>query len=275
MSTRFKARLNLALLLVTAAFYAVSTLGLVKGLARLSVSEQHLTFLTPSPFALYIWVIIGAVLLAALVGMLLSVEKAATARLVDAITPPFILSCLFNILWGLAFSFGLLSLAALFMLALAVSLAVLNIRLKNAFSFPHRLAALGFGLYNGWAIFASIATISAALQQLGWGRFGLSEQTWSLIILGAFLLIVLAIESKLNNAALPLGAAWACFGIMMRHSAEGKFQAQYPAVEAAAALCAVGYLVYAGGIFVLNKRCVVPRKAVSQAPGAEQPTGSA
>jgi len=62
---------------------------------------------------------------------------------------------------------------------------------------------------------------------------------------------------------------------MMRHSAEGKFQAQYPAVEAAAALCAVGYLVYAGGIFVLNKRCVVPRKAVSQAPGAEQPTGSA
>lgn len=269
MNTSTKARMNLALLLLAALVYAASALALIDGFSHQAVSNEYLTLLTPSRFALYIWGLIGLLLALSLSLMLARSSRPAMVRLIDAFTPPFVLSVLFHHAWIITFSFRLLGLATAFMLANTICLAILNIRLKTGLSLPRRVSALGFGLYNGWAIFATIATAAAALQQAAWGRFGLSEKTWALIVLGAFLLIVLAIETRVHNAALPLGAAWACFGIMLRHNGIGVFQRQYPAVEAAAALCAVGYLVYAGGIFVLNKRCVIPR--IDQKPAAPLP----
>ena len=135
---------------------------------------------------------------------------------------------------------------------------MLNSRLKAPEGLGQKVNALAFGLYNGWLIVATVVNVSAFLVQIGWNGFGLAPDAWAVIILIVALLLSSLIQTRLRNAALTLPLAWAYYGIWQEHQATGKFLGAYPAVASASLIIAILYVLIAGAVFMLNKRCLLP-----------------
>ncbi|NLD34696.1 MAG: tryptophan-rich sensory protein [Clostridiales bacterium] len=258
MQTKLKAWLNLVIYLVMVAINTLGAFGYINGLSQKQVSDRYDTLITPSPFAFSIWAVLYTLMLITLVYWLVKHRNGQTARVVDEISPLFWLSSVMNIAWVVAFSYELIGLSTLFILALAASLALISQRLKAHGGMAVRLGGLTFGLYGGWILIATFVNVAAFLVKQGWDGFGIAPATWAIIVLAAAVLITLLIQGRLRNAALTLPIAWAYFAIWHRHTAQGTYQGQYPLVGTVAVIGAVAALAVAVLVFVKNQRCVLP-----------------
>lgn len=142
----------------------------------------------------------------------------------------FGLTCIFNALWIVAWHYERLPLSLILMAGLLISLIWINIFIKDL---PDGFIKAGFGVYLGWICIATIANVTALLVSNGWQGFGLSGQTWAMImiIVGA-VVVVLAIW-RFNNPYIGLAAVWAFIGIMIRR------QDDYRSIFLTAAVAAV------------------------------------
>ncbi len=258
MSTKMKALLNLLLFLVTLAVNALGAIGRINGLSQKVVSDRYDTLITPSPSTFSIWGVIYLLLLATLLFWLIRHKTPQTGRAVDALSPLLWLSCILNITWIVAFSYELIGLSTLFILALAVVLALMNLRMKSLGGMATRLGGLAFGLYNGWILLAAFVNVAAYLVKAQWNGFGLSLSAWAIIALATALAGALLIQLRLRNAALTLPIAWAFLGISGKHGAAGAWQGRYPEVASAALVGMAVALAIALAVFLWNKRCVLP-----------------
>ncbi|NLB38299.1 MAG: tryptophan-rich sensory protein [Clostridiales bacterium] len=258
MNTRMKAILNVLFFLATVAVNALGATGGINGLSQKVVSDRYDTLITPAPFAFSIWGVLYVLLLATLLFLLIRHKTESVGRVVDQISPLFWVSSVMNIAWIVAFSYEQIGLSTVLILGLAVSLALINLRLKSASGMAARLGGLTFGLYNGWLLIATFVNVAAWLVKAGWDGFGLAPATWTLIILVLALVGTLVIQFSLRNAALTLPIAWAYYGIFSRHSATGFWQGQYPQVSTTALIGVVAAVAITVGIFLWNQRCVLP-----------------
>ena len=259
MKTKTKAWVNQALFLLTIGINALGAFGIINGMSQKEVSDAYPTLITPSPSTFSIWGVIYLLLLVSLIWMIVKNWEEKTASVIEAVSLPFWVASAANILWIVTFSFEWIGISTLLILALVISLAVLNRRLKAPDGIGQKVNALAFGLYNGWLIAATVVNVSAFLVQVNWNGFGLNQGTWAVIILIVALLLTLLIQLRLSNAALTLPLAWAYYGIWQEHQAAGKFLGQYPAVSAAALIIAILYVFIAVAVFVMNGRCLLPQ----------------
>lgn len=258
MNTKSKAWLNLGLFLATIAINALGAFGLINGMTQKAVSDKYYTLITPSPSTFSIWGVIYTLLLIALVWMAVKHSDEKAARVIDAISPAFWASSAANILWIVTFSMEWIGVSTLLILALVISLALLNTRLSAPEGIGQKVNALAFGLYNGWLIAATLVNVAAFLVQVNWDRFGLSQDAWALIILVVGLLLTIVLELRMRNAALPLPIAWAYYGISQEHRTAERLAGQYPTIITVALVIAALYVVLAVVLFVLNGRCLLP-----------------
>ena len=100
----------------------------------------------------------------------------------------FVLSCVFNAAWILAWHYEKLPLSLLIMIGLLASLIFLNIQIKDL---PHGLVKAAFGIYLGWICIATIANVTAVLVSIDWNGFGISPVIWTIIMIAAGTLIVI------------------------------------------------------------------------------------
>ncbi len=258
MKTKTKAWINLGVFLVTIGVNAMGATGLINGLSQKQVSDRYDTLITPSPATFSIWGVIYALLLVSLVYLIIKNGDPGAAKAIEAISLPFWLSSAANILWIVAFSLEWIGVSTLMIFAFVIILAFLNLKLKGTTGKERSLLAFTFGMYNGWLLIASVVNTAAFLVQIKWAAFGLSPDTWAIIILAASILITAGIQIRLRNAVLTLPIAWAYFGIWQRHGAQGVFAGQYPAVLTASLIgCAVLILI-AAAVFWLNGRSLLP-----------------
>lgn len=260
MSTKSKSWFNLGLYVLTLAINTLGAMGLINGMSQKAVSDAYPTLITPSPSTFAIWGVIYVLLLASLVFMAATHQQERTAKLIENISVPFWVSCAANILWIITFSYQLIGVSTLLIAAYAVSLAVINGRLKTPDGLGQKVNALAFGVYNGWLIIATVVNVSAYLVKLQWNGFGLSADVWALIILIVALVLAGLIQLRLRNAALTLPLAWAYYGIWQQHQAQGAFTGQYPAVATAAMVIGILYVVIAGFVFIQNGLCLLPKR---------------
>lgn len=78
-----------------------------------------------------------------------------------------------------------------------------------------------FSIYLGWITVATIANITDVLDYLKWNRFGISDATWMVIVLGAVVLISGLMNFLRKDIAYALVILWALAGIAARFPAEG------------------------------------------------------
>lgn len=213
MNTKKKVGLNALFFIVTLVVNALGSFGVFNGMSQSDVSDKYFTLITPSGFTFSIWSLIYGLLAISLVMLYLRREKSYYQKALDKITPLFIISSLLNMAWIVLFSFELVELSTVFILAYTIVLALICKQLLSLNDGKHFLLPLTFGLNTGWLMIATVVNVAASLVKIDWNGFGLSDNIWTMITLILAILIVLFVTNQTQNAAIPLPIAWAYYGI--------------------------------------------------------------
>ena len=124
MKAKTKSWVNLGIYLLTLVINTLGAMGYINGMSQKAVSDAYQTLITPSPSTFAIWGVIYALLLASLIYMVVTNKQERTVKLIDKITAPFWVSSIANILWIITFSYELIGISTLLILAYVISLAV-------------------------------------------------------------------------------------------------------------------------------------------------------
>ena len=75
-----------------------------------------------------------------------------------------------------------------------------------------------FSVYLGWITIATIADVSVTLVSLAWDGFGISQETWAILVIVIALLITLLVVATRKDIAYGLVIIWALLGITVKQS---------------------------------------------------------
>ncbi len=207
-------------LLATLVINALATLVPLGGLDTGEVSALYPVLFTPANYVFSIWSVIYLGLIAFTVYQVLPAQQ-DNERL-RQIRGPFILNCVFNSLWIFAWQYLFTNFSIFLMLGILLTLIVIYERLgtgRTAVSpLESWLVRLPFSLYLAWITVATVANTSAALYNLNWSGWGLSDALWTAIAIGAATLITLLMILRRRDAVFGLVAIWAFFGIYVANA---------------------------------------------------------
>lgn len=213
MDTKKKIGLNTIFFILTLVVNTLGGLGIINDMSQSDVSDKYFTLITPAGFTFSIWSVIYGLIAVSLVVLYLRRETSYYQRVLDKITPLFILTSVLNMAWIVLFSYELVELSTLFIFAYTIVLSLICKQLLAINDRKHFLLPLTFGLNTGWLMIATIVNVASSLVKLEWNGFGLSDDLWGMIILLVGILIVVFVTTQTHNAAIPLPIAWAYFGI--------------------------------------------------------------
>jgi len=179
------------------------------------ISDSFPNLFVPAGITFSIWGIIYLLLL----GYCILQFKHSYQPVVSETGWLFGISCLFNALWIVFWHYGRLPLSLVTMAGLLASLILLNMALTKL---PGNFAKVVFGVYLGWICIATIANITALLVHYRWNGFGVSEVTWTIIMIAAGALITVAALYRLSNPYLALSVIWAYTGIIIKRQNDFK-----------------------------------------------------
>src|SRR5699024_4691083 len=238
MNTKTKAWINLVLLLLTLGVNFLGGTGKINDASQQEVSDMYHTLITPAGFTFSIWGVIYGLLLISMIVMVIKHKNFYYKRVIDNITPLLWVTFITNMLWIVTFSYLQIGISTIFIFVYLITLTLIVQKLRHLNDKKYWLMPLTFGLNTGWLFIASVVNIAAYLVQIEWTGFGISEDTWALIIIGVALLLATFVQFQVKNAVFPLPIAWAFFGI----NQELKTTGLYPTLEIAA-LVSLGLLV--------------------------------
>jgi len=173
------------------------------------LSDSFPNLFVPAGITFSIWGIIYLLLLIYSVIQFTSSDR----NTIDNISWLFAITCIFNALWIVAWHYGKLPMSLIIMSGLLISLIYINMAISNL---PMGLIKAAFGVYLGWICIATIANATALLVNYGWSGFGISHETWTIIMISAGAVIAVMALYKLNNPYIGLVVIWAFTGIILK-----------------------------------------------------------
>jgi len=179
------------------------------------LSDAYPNLFVPSGITFSIWGIIYLLLAVYCVMQFFPASKGMALK----ISWLFIISCVFNGLWIVAWHYQKLPLSLLIMLGLLVSLILINLQLRDL---PMGVLKAAFGVYLGWICIAAIANVTTLLVNAAWGGMGISEEAWTIIMIVLGTLIVSITVIRMDNPFIGLSVVWAFTGIILKRSADFK-----------------------------------------------------
>lgn len=221
------------------------------------ISAFYPNAFVPAGFTFSIWGVIYLLLLAYTIGLTYySIQRQQHPKafmFIERINTYFLLTCVFNMAWIVAWHYLQIELSVLIMLLFLSTLIqlflktrtlVLDLSLTQKF-----ILQTPFIVYLGWISVATIANITALLVAYKWTAWSIAPAYWSAaMILIAIVLAVLMLR-KFKVVEFALVVAWALWGI---------YNAQGPAAPILAKLTAggIGILITA----ILFSLIYKPRK---------------
>lgn len=127
----------------------------------------------------------------------------------------FVLSCLLNSSWIVLWHYGFWVTSVVVIISFLLTLIALYLKMRE--SNPGKLDFATFSIYLGWVSVATIANISYVLVEKGWDGFGLSDVTWTVIMLFVATLLALWFRFAENDWIYPLVFVWAFIGIGVKN----------------------------------------------------------
>lgn len=183
------------------------------------ISDRFQVYFVPAGYVFSIWGLIYLGLLAFAVYQALPAQR-DNPRL-RRIGYLFAGSCLANIAWLFLWHYEQFVLTLLAMFALLLSLITIYLRLeigRVAVSAAEKwLVSVPFSIYLGWISVATIANVTAVLDYLGWGGWGISGQMWAVIMLLVAGALAGALSLTRGDVAYSLVIMWALAGIAVKH----------------------------------------------------------
>ena len=203
------------------------------------ISAFYPNAFVPAGFTFSIWGVIYLLLLAYTIGFTFySIQRQQHPKafiFLERINTYFLLTCVFNMAWILAWHYLQIELSVVIMLLFLSTLIQLFLKSKsmaNDLTLTQRfILQAPFIVYLGWISVATIANITALLVAYKWTAFAVDPVYWSAaMILIAIVLAVLMLK-KFKVVEFALVVAWALWGI---------YNAQGPAAPILAKLTAAG-----------------------------------
>jgi hypothetical protein len=186
------------------------------------LSDKYPNLFVPAGLTFSIWGIIYMLLALFIVYQLIAAfkEKIGERFLFEKIGVVFFISAVLNVGWILAWHYEIVWLSLVIMIALLASLLAIYMRFKIGKSdarvsekvFVH----IPFSVYLGWITIATIANVTALLVKVGWNKFGLSEQFWTVLVIAVGVFIALAVLFIRNDIFYCLVVDWAFIGILIK-----------------------------------------------------------
>ena len=206
--------LNFVALVATIYVNYASNTGAIAGKTIGNVSDDLNTLFTPAGYAFAIWGLIYLLLIGfAIYGLRPVFVKVRDDSFLDKTAGWFALSCVANIAWIYCWLYEYTGWSIVCMFLILICLLIIVIKngmeLYDA-AFPTILFVWWpFVIYSGWITVASIANVSAYLHKIQWGGWGLSETSWTLIMIIIAGVVNLAITWIRNMREFALVGAWA------------------------------------------------------------------
>lgn len=162
---------------------------------------------------------------------------------VRVIGPWFLMSCLANMTWIVAWHYLHVGLALALMLVLLVSLVAIYQRLRiGRIVRPAEkfFVHLPFSVYLGWISVATVANVTALLVDRGWTGGPLSESLWACMMIFVAVGLGAIMLKKRADYGYAMVIIWACLGIFIK-----RFNQDEPAwnMISIAALLGMGLLM--------------------------------
>ena len=229
----------------------------LNGIGTGAVSDSYPNLFAPTGLTFAIWGLIYLLLALSTLyqlGLFRGNEK-EDVTLMRKVGFMFAVSSLTNAAWIFAWHYNRIALSLILMVLLLLYLIdiVVNINAKALTTREKWFLRLPFSVYFGWITVATIANATTLLVSVGWDRFGLSESTWTFIMLAVGALIGLITTLRYKDIAYGLVLIWAYTGILIKHLSPTGFGGQYRGVILMLIVCLV--LFAATVIYILiNQR---------------------
>ena len=240
--------LNIVTFIATVIINVLASSLALNGRTTAEVSDAYFSLVTPSGYVFSIWGIIYILLLGFVIYQALPSQR--EQHFLKQINVLFILSGIFNVIWLFLWHYDQIALSVVLMFALLASLIAIYLRLgigKNRVTFQKDVFVhLPFSVYLGWITVASIANVSSALVSISWNGFGLTEETWAVLVIVVALLITLAIIAIRKDIAYSLVLVWALIGIALN-------QSSYQNIVTAAEISAIVIIIALAASIILSR----------------------
>ncbi len=210
--------LNAVALVATIVINYLSNTGVFNGETMATISAKYQNLFTPAGFAFSIW---GLIYLG-LLGFVIyygpfTKNTNAKAKTISKVGWWFVISCLANSLWVIAWLYDYTFFTIPIMVLLFFSLLKIiqhNQSEMQASDIKTRIfLSLPFYIYSGWISVALIADVAAYLKKIQWAGFGISETVWTIIMFVVASIIHLYMIWKRNMPVFALVAVWALIAI--------------------------------------------------------------
>jgi hypothetical protein len=207
----------LATLVVNGLANALPLNGLMTG----EISDRFKVYFVPAGYVFSIWGLIYLGLIVFGIYQVLPSQR-ENPRL-RRIAPWFYLGGAANIAWLFLWHYEQFVLTLPAMLILLGSLIMIYLSLgigKTAAPSAGEkwLVRLPFSIYLGWVTVATVANVTSLLDFLKWDGFGLTPESWMVIVLAAVFAIVAAVQFTRRDVAYTAVILWALAGIAFKHA---------------------------------------------------------
>lgn len=210
----------------------------INGQTSGEISDRLHVLFTPAGYVFSIW---GLIYLLVGIWVLSQLPKSRRENEVYTQTfPAFIVSCILNISWLLLWHYEYFILSVSVIIALLATLIVIYTKIKAV---SHSFLSLApFSIYLGWLSVATIANISYVLVDIKWEGFGLSDITWTIMMLFVATILAIVFRVKYNDWLYPLVFVWAFIGIGVQNGSN-ESAVSYTAYALAAILFIFNFVI--------------------------------
>ena len=185
------------------------------------ISAFYPNAFVPAGFTFSIWGVIYLLLLAYTIGFTFySIQRQQHPKafiFIERINTYFLLTCVFNMAWILAWHYLQIELSVVIMLLFLSTLIQLFLKSKsmaNDLSLTQRFVLqTPFIVYLGWISVATIANITALLVAYKWTALSIAPTYWSAAMILIAIVLAMLILKKFKVVEFALVVAWALWGI--------------------------------------------------------------
>ncbi len=214
----------------------------INGVNTGQVSDSYPNLYAPAGVTFSIWGLIYLLLAVYTVYQLIQLKSGkpeSKTELLNKIGIYFSVSSAANIIWIFSWHHYLIPLTMLLMIVILICLIMImqEINKEKISSKEKLLIRLPFSVYFGWITVATIANMTTLLVDLGWNRFGISEQIWTILIIIVGAVIAGITTIKNGDIAYGFVPVWAYIGIIIKHVSEDGFAGQYIGIIITAYIC--------------------------------------
>lgn len=177
------------------------------------VSDMFPVLFTPAGYVFAIWGVIYALLAGFVVYSFINTRSKGVNRAGYL----FAISCVLNGAWLFAWHWLYMGLSLAIMVGLLAILVVIVNRVRAVGGVSSTaekwLVRIPFSVYLGWISVATIANVSVVLFNAGWSGWGLTPGAWTVILIGAAVVLGALSVLRHHDIAYVLVVVWALTGI--------------------------------------------------------------